>query len=116
MQRIRIRQESYIVDYAGFWVRLAALIIDTIIIVAIIRIICDYWRTATGVGWNSAAMRFLSYIISVLLFLTGLPWVAFDTRRQGVSMIKLPIPSLVTCHANDLHCLRPVDKTTEIIQ
>ena len=37
----------------------------------------------TRIGWGGAVLRFLGYIISVLLFLTGFVWVAIDMRRQG---------------------------------
>ncbi len=146
MNKTRLRQESYTVDYAGFWVRLAALIIDIIILGLTNWVINGVWGVASGVGWMSgsvedpfavmtgagwilnsliifllvvgyficfwgwrgqtpgkmalrvrivrfdgsrigwggATMRFLGYIISVLLCLIGLIWVAFDSRRQGL--------------------------------
>ena len=37
----------------------------------------------TGMGWGGVVMRFLGYIISILLILTGFFWVALDIRRQG---------------------------------
>jgi uncharacterized RDD family membrane protein YckC len=36
-----------------------------------------------GIGWGGAVMRFLGYIISILLFLAGFLWVIWDSRRQG---------------------------------
>ena len=35
---MRIPKESYTVDYAGFWIRLAAYVIDALILVGIIRL------------------------------------------------------------------------------
>jgi len=41
-------------------------------------------RFAGGyISWAGAVMRFLGYIISLLFFLTGFIWIAFDSRRQG---------------------------------
>jgi uncharacterized RDD family membrane protein YckC len=44
-------KESYTVDYAGFWVRLAAFIIDGIILAGLTYVINGIWGVATGVGW-----------------------------------------------------------------
>ena len=146
MDKTRFKQESYTVDYAGLWIRLAALIIDIITLGLINWIINGIWGVASGVGWmggsiddpfavttgadwilnsliifllvvgyficfwgwrgqtpgkmalrvkvvrfdgsrigwGGAAMRFLGYIISVILLLMGLIWVAVDARRQGL--------------------------------
>ena len=147
---MRIRSESYTVDYAGFWVRFFAFLIDALILVGIVWLYNGIWGLASGagffgeeavdpllpdavvgpsssfwalssvilflmmvayficfwgwrgqtpgkmvmrisivrfdgarIGWGGAVMRFLGYIISVLLFLLGFFWVAFDRRRQG---------------------------------
>ena len=147
---MRIRSESYTVDYAGFWVRFFAFLIDVLILVGIVWLYNGIWGLASGagffgeeavdpllpdavagpsssfwalssvilflmmvayfvcfwgwrgqtpgkmvmrisivrfdgarIGWGGAVMRFLGYIISVLLFLLGFFWVAFDRRRQG---------------------------------
>jgi uncharacterized RDD family membrane protein YckC len=146
----RIRRESYTVDYAGFWVRFFALLIDTLILIGIVWLYNGIWGLASGkgfwgeevvdssipdavassgssywavsgiilflivvayficfwgwrgqtpgkmvmrigivrfdgnkIGWGGAVLRFLGYIISILLFLSGFFWVALDTRRQG---------------------------------
>ena len=150
MLATRIRKESYTVDYAGFWVRLLAFLIDTLILVGIVWLYNGIWGLASGtgfwgeeavdpilpnavvgsassfwalssavlfliivayficfwgwrgqtpgkmvmrisivrfdgarIGWGGAVLRFLGYIISILLFLTGFFWVAYDMRRQG---------------------------------
>jgi len=150
MLAIRIRKESYTVDYAGFWVRFFAFLIDALILVGIVWLYNGIWGLASGtgffgeeavdvslpgavigsgssywalssailflilvayficfwgwrgqtpgkmvmrisivhfdgtqIGWGGAVLRFLGYIISVLLLLTGFFWVAFDMRRQG---------------------------------
>jgi uncharacterized RDD family membrane protein YckC len=147
----RIRSESYTVDYAGFWVRSFAFLIDTLILVGIVWLYNGIWGLAsgtgffseevtdpnlpgvvegsgsslwalsstilflivvayficfwrwrgqtpgmmvfrirvvnfdgTGIGWGGAVMRFLGYIISILLFLLGFFWIYFDWRRQGL--------------------------------
>ena len=146
----RVRKESYTVDYAGFWSRFWAFLIDTLIMVGIVwlynviwglasgtgfwgeeatdplvpgevatsgsslwavssailfLIVVTYftcfwrWRGQTpgkmimrlkivrfdgaGIGWGGAVMRFLGYIISILLILSGFFWVIIDVRRQG---------------------------------
>jgi len=146
----RIRKESYIVDYAGFWARFFAFLIDTLILVGIVWLYNGIWGLASGtgfwgeevvdpllpgaiegsgssfwalssailfmivvayficfwgwrgqtpgkmvmrmrivrfdgtrIGWGGAVMRFLGYIISILLFFIGFFWVAYDMRRQG---------------------------------
>jgi len=150
MLATRIRNESYTVDYAGFWVRFFAFLIDTVILVGIIWLYNGIWGLASGtgfwggevadpllpdavagagssfwalssailfliivayficfwgwrgqtpgkmvmrltivrfdgtrMGWGGVVMRFLGFIISMLLFLTGFFWVAVDMRRQG---------------------------------
>jgi len=144
---IRKVRESYTVDYAGFWIRLLALLIDILILAALNWGINTVWGLVAGtgwttstadplaeealattaywginfaivfllqlayfigfwgwrgqtpgkmimrvkivrfddsrIGWGGAVMRYLGYIISVVPFLTGLLWVAFDARRQG---------------------------------
>lgn len=143
----RIARESYTVDYAGFWIRSLALLIDGLILGVIVWVyvgllplafgrgwmgglvedpvsrggasgvywvltflvvflmvvaylIC-FWRwrgqtpgkmitkvkvvrfTGEDIGWGDAVMRFLGYIISILIVFSGLFWVAYDSRRQG---------------------------------
>jgi len=51
MREIRFKKESYTVDYAGFWIRLTAMIIDVIILIAIMRVIFGFWGMATGGGF-----------------------------------------------------------------
>jgi uncharacterized RDD family membrane protein YckC len=146
----QIREESPTVDYAGFWIRLVAFIIDGIILVLLSRVINGLWSMAggegfwggsteemlvptvvtgttssmwivnfivflavfiiyfigfwawrgqtpgkmllrlrvvrfsgEGIGWGAATMRFLGYIISLLLVLSGYLWIVVDARRQG---------------------------------
>jgi uncharacterized RDD family membrane protein YckC len=146
----RIPRESYTVDYAGFWPRFFAFLIDTLILVGVIWLYNGIWGLASGtgfwgeevadpflpdtaagsgssfwilssvilfvivvayficfwgwrgqtpgkmvmrmkivrfdgarIGWGIAVVRFLGYIISILLFLIGFFWVAYDSRRQG---------------------------------
>jgi uncharacterized RDD family membrane protein YckC len=143
MQRLLIK-ESYTVDYAGFWVRLAAFLIDGLILAGITYVMNGIWGVATGVGWmgkpadevtassttwmwqvltvfiiqaayficfwawrgqtpgkmalkvkivrfdgsrigwGGAVIRYLGYIISVVIIFIGFLWIAFDARRQGI--------------------------------
>ncbi len=39
--------------------------------------------TGEPIGWGGAVRRFLGYIISAVLLLSGFIWIAFDPRRQG---------------------------------
>lgn len=143
----QIDKESATVDYAGFWVRLAAMMIDGLILGVVIWVFNGLWPLAFGRGWMGGAagaaisygeagglfwslavlipfvmvvayficfwgwrgqtpgkmamklkivrftgeniswgdsvMRFLGFIISVLVAFMGHLWIAFDSRRQG---------------------------------
>ena len=39
--------------------------------------------TGEDIGWGDAVMRFLGFIISLVIVLAGFVWVAVDSRRQG---------------------------------
>jgi len=47
----QIGRERYTVDYAGFWIRLLALIIDGAILGIIIWVFNGLWPMAFGLGW-----------------------------------------------------------------
>jgi len=47
----QITSESYTVDYAGFWIRLLAFIIDSAILGAVIWVFNGLWPLAFGRGW-----------------------------------------------------------------
>ena len=47
----RVRKESYTVDYAGFWVRFWAFLIDTLIVVGIVWLFNGIWGLASGTGF-----------------------------------------------------------------
>ena len=143
----RIPRESYTVDYAGFWIRSLAIIIDAFVLGVVIWVLEGLWPLVFGrgwlggandvtisygeasgiywtlavlvpfllvvayficfwgwrgqtpgkmvtrvkivrfsgedIGWGDAVMRFLGFIISVLIVFSGLFWVAYDSRRQG---------------------------------
>jgi uncharacterized RDD family membrane protein YckC len=51
MQQLLTR-ESYIVDYAGFWLRLAAMTIDGLILWGINYLITGLWNLASGIPWS----------------------------------------------------------------
>lgn len=36
------------------------------------------------IGWGTAIIRYLGYIISVFIIFAGFFWIGFDARRQGV--------------------------------
>ena len=44
-------KEGYTIDYAGFWVRLVALLIDVAILVLVYVVINNIYAGATGEGW-----------------------------------------------------------------
>lgn len=52
MQNQLLQRESYIVDYAGFWLRLAAMIIDGIILWGINYLITGLWNLASSLPWS----------------------------------------------------------------
>jgi uncharacterized BrkB/YihY/UPF0761 family membrane protein len=37
----------------------------------------------TSVGWGKAILRYIGYIISVIVLFLGFIWIAFDSKRQG---------------------------------
>ena len=47
----RIPRESYTVDYAGFWIRLLAFVIDAFALFAVIWVFLGLWPLAFGLGW-----------------------------------------------------------------
>lgn len=51
LMAMRVRNESYTVDYAGFWVRAFAFFIDTLILVGIIWLYNGIWGLASGKGF-----------------------------------------------------------------
>ena len=136
------------VDYAGFWLRLAAFIVDGIIMGVLVWVFNGVWSMAFGlgwmggtteffvteveggtvfwvlgilitflmisayligfwawrgqtpgkmllrlkvlhgdgsnIGWGTAVIRYLGFIISTMVVLLGHIWVLFDSRRQGL--------------------------------
>ena len=142
-------RSSVVTTFAGFRIRLAAFLVDVIILVAIIWVFNGLWGLASGAGWmvstgvdplaadvvgatglwllrslivflivvaylvcfwawrgqtpgkmllrlkivridgsdidwGVAVIRFLSYIMSVVLLFIGYLWVAFDAYKQGL--------------------------------
>ncbi len=58
----QIAGESYTVDYAGFWIRLLAIIIDGAILGAVIWVFFGLWPLAFGRGWlGGSAGATISY-------------------------------------------------------
>jgi len=170
----RVRKESYTVDYAGFWVRFLAFLIDTLILIGIVLLYNGIWGLASGagfwggevadpllpdavagsgsslwavsgtilflivvayficfwrwrgqtpgkmimrvkvvrfdgttIGWGGAVMRFLGYIISIMLVLSGFFWIVLDVRNQGFHdkiadtfVITIPRKQLATAGAS----------------
>ncbi|HEX9897309.1 MAG TPA: RDD family protein [Dehalococcoidales bacterium] len=58
MQRILVK-ESYIVDYAGFWWRLGAFIIDGVILWGINYLMAGLWNLATDLPWGGLTEQML---------------------------------------------------------
>lgn len=51
----QLARESYTVDYAGFWLRLVAMVIDSVVIGVIIWLFVGLWPLVLGRGWMGAA-------------------------------------------------------------
>jgi len=47
----QIDRESYTVDYAGFWIRLAAMLVDGLILGVVVWVFNGLWPMAFGLGW-----------------------------------------------------------------
>jgi uncharacterized RDD family membrane protein YckC len=52
-----LMRESYTVDYAGFWLRIAAFIIDGAILWGLNYALNGIWNIATGVGWSGGTVE-----------------------------------------------------------
>lgn len=50
-----IARESYTVDYAGFWLRLGAMLIDGAVLWGMNYLMNGAWNTATGVPWGGVS-------------------------------------------------------------
>lgn len=58
MQRMLVK-ESYTVDYAGFWWRLGAFIIDGAILWGINYLMTGLWNLATGLPWSGLTQQMI---------------------------------------------------------
>jgi len=139
---LKQKPKEFALEYAGFWIRLGAGIIDLLIlgfIVGIVAcvfpspIICiavglpvsvahfvGFWawrgqtpgKMAMGIKvirtdsspltWQSALLRYWSYIVSAMMLFIGFIWIAFDSRKQGIHdkiadtyVVKLPVRQVV---------------------
>lgn len=93
-------------EYVGFWARVGAAIIDTILFLVICAPLVtwvygrDYWLDPERFGfiagpadilinWGGKPStgqligRYLAYYVSILPLMIGIIWVAFDSRKQG---------------------------------
>ena len=52
MQNRLLMKESYTVDYAGFWLRLAAFLIDGLILWGFNVLLTGLWNLASGLPWS----------------------------------------------------------------
>jgi uncharacterized RDD family membrane protein YckC len=95
-------------QYAGFWIRLVAFIIDWIITVILSFVVIGIiympvmwaWKGATlgqmalglkvvrasdggPIGVGGAILRYIGLIIALLVIYIGVIWIAFDPKKQG---------------------------------
>lgn len=49
-------KESYTVDYAGFWLRLAAMAIDSVVLAVLIWVFAGLYPLVVGRGWMGGAV------------------------------------------------------------
>jgi uncharacterized RDD family membrane protein YckC len=72
-----LMKESYTVDYAGFWFRLAAILIDGVVLWGINYIMTGIWNIISGIPWTSSAVNQLGDSITPAITHVGLRWLAF---------------------------------------
>ena len=63
--------------YVGFWARSGQTPGKTAMGLKVVS------TDGSCVSWNKAFLRYLGYIINVILILLGFLWIAFDQKRQG---------------------------------
>ena len=64
----QLTRESYTVDYAGFWLRLVAMIIDGFILWAINYLITGLWNLASGIPWSGISDQLVKEGITTVPF------------------------------------------------
>jgi len=72
-----LMKESYTVDYAGFWWRLAAVLIDGIILWAFNYVLTGVWNVATGIPWSSAGAAEIGDTFAATATHVGWRWFVF---------------------------------------
>lgn len=104
-----LMKESYTVDYAGFWLRLVAMIIDIAILLALNWVITGIWNVASGMPWmggqptatgdSNINITFAEWVVRVtvvfiiqLVYFIGL--VAWRGQTLGKMTLRLKITRL----------------------
>jgi uncharacterized RDD family membrane protein YckC len=72
-----LMKESYTVDYAGLGFRLAAILIDGVILWGINYIITGFWNISSGIPWTSTSVNALGDTITSPIPHVGLRWLTF---------------------------------------
>jgi uncharacterized RDD family membrane protein YckC len=70
-------KESYTVDYAGFWFRLAALLIDVLVLWGINYLMTGIWNVSTGFPWNGVPAAQLEDTLTATVSHVGWRWLVF---------------------------------------
>jgi len=104
MQQHVLIKESYTVDYAGFWWRLGAMVIDGIILWFVYYVLDGLWNLAAGLPWGGITaemvqegtttvplwwLRFALFFLLVLFFYAGF-W-AWKGATPGKMLFRLKI-------------------------
>jgi uncharacterized RDD family membrane protein YckC len=63
--------------YVGFWVRSGQTPGKTALGLKVVS------TDGSPVSWGKAFLRYIGYIINIIIFLLGFLWIAFDQKRQG---------------------------------
>ena len=160
MEKTQTQLADYQVEYAGFWIRLLAALVDTMLLTVFVtlplsfvygpqdyflgeQIFLGFWDIFLGyvlpvfltiwfwirylgtpgkmllklqivdaksmgamTGWQ-AIVRYLGYLVSMLVLLLGFFWIAFDQRKQGwhdklAGTIVIKKQSPICCEQEDL--------------
>lgn len=72
-----LMKESYTVDYAGFWLRLGAALIDGIILWALNYLMTGFWNIGVGLPWASSGTDQAADTINAAVPHVGWRWVVF---------------------------------------
>jgi uncharacterized RDD family membrane protein YckC len=72
-----LMKESYTVDYAGFWLRLGAVLIDGVILWGFNYLMTGIWNISTGLVWSSISTQQIGDAVTVPVTHIGWRWLLF---------------------------------------